>query len=378
MSKKIIYVIKSLRAGGAERHLFDVANDLRLDGWSVSVVILTSSTPGDATDMAVQFRAAGIDVITLDTKGYGFWYEPVRWFRLLLFVRKLQPDLMHSHLPRPDFAAGLVKKLLTKVVWVSTVHDAYIRGVYSAHWAEPILRIGWRRCDRIIAVSTYVENWIKEDSKLSPMKVLVIPHGIDVSAVNRALKKDEGRVTNRVGTLARFEKRKGLMTLIKAAPSIVSECPKTKLVFAGNDPHGYSNDLIQESRRLSIDHHVEILQFVNDPMGYLHSLDVFVHASEAEGFGIVVLEAMAVGLPVVASDIEPLNQIVEDGVTGFLVPPGDHNGFAAAVSSLLKNVELRSRMGMAGKRRVEIYFDRKGSFERLKALYTEACFKGKF
>jgi glycosyltransferase involved in cell wall biosynthesis len=154
-----------------------------------------------------------------------------------------------------------------------------------------------------------------------------------------------------VGCLARYKSRKGMDTLIRAMVTVCAKYPDARLVLAGSNPTGYADDLHPLADKFHVGHAVDVLDFCANPFTFLSQLDVFALASNSEGFGIVLLEAMATGLPVVASDIYPLNYIVVGGETGILANPAEPGALAATLIELLENPELAHRLGEAGRRR---------------------------
>jgi len=124
---KIMYVINSFGAGGAERHLLALVGHMVRAGHSVLVVALSGAVPGGAKNIADDFVLAGAQIAVLDRAGFGWLRDAGRWLGLYKLARVWAPDIMHSHLPRADFAASLVKRMMPEVVWICTIHDAYIR-----------------------------------------------------------------------------------------------------------------------------------------------------------------------------------------------------------------------------------------------------------
>lgn len=369
---RIMYVINSFGAGGAERHLLALVNHMIRCGHSVQVVALTRCTTGGAKDMADEFVAAGATVVTLDYAGAKIFRDFGRWFKLVRLVRTQLPEIIHSHLPRADFAASIAKVLAPKVIWISTIHDAYIKGVYSGHWIFPWLGWNWRRANHIVAVSGHARRWALEAFRLPEGRISVIYHGI--SGVPTVEVRDDirGRHQSRViGCLARFEPRKGIATLVRAMVGVCTRFPSARLILAGSDPSGYAKEMKELADSLKIGHAVEIRGFCNTPFDFLRSLDVFAFASASEGFGIVLLEAMSVGLPIVASDIYPINHIVVDERTGLLANPNDPEAFASAIISLLEDPERAHVMGEAGRRRCTEEFSDKRMTESTVSLYLD-------
>lgn len=367
---KIMYVVNSFGAGGAERHLLALAAQMVRTGHSVLVVALTRVVSGGAKNIADDFVSAGIQIAHLDRAGLGWLSDASRWFHLCRLARVWAPDILHSHLPRADFAASFVKRMLPDTPWITTVHDAYIKGVYSGYWVFRWLGWNWRLADHAVAVSGYAQRWALDVLKLPEAKTSIIYHGIPGPPANlqeqTVISNDHPFV---VGCLARYEQRKGMATLIQAMVNVCAKHPDTRLVLSGSDPAGYADDLRRLADTLHVGHAVDVLGFCNDPFALLSGLDVFAFASNSEGFGIVLLEAMGSGLPVVASDIYPLNYIVVDEKTGILVEPSESAAFAAAIIRLIENRELAYRLGQAGRRRCLQEFSEEKMLQATESVY---------
>jgi glycosyltransferase involved in cell wall biosynthesis len=154
-------------------------------------------------------------------------------------------------------------------------------------------------------------------------------------------------------------------------PGLLVEFPRTRLIIVGE---GSERVRLQELvTSLGLDKHVTLAGFRTDVPELLQRMDVYVQPSLHESFGIVLLEAMAAGLPVVASEVEGIPEIVADGETGYLVPVGDSEALANAVRSLLRDTELRRKMGETGRRRVAKEFDIKKTVRSYEQLYEELC-----
>jgi len=367
---KIMYVVNTFGAGGAERHLLALAGHMVRAGHSVLVVALTRSVSGGAKNIADHFVSAGAQIATLDRAGVAWLHDAGRWFGLCKLARAWAPDILHSHLPRADFAASIVKRILPDTIWISTAHDSYIKGVYSGYWVFRWLGWNWRLADHIVAVSGHAQRWVLEELRLPKAGTSIIYHGISkLPAALKAPVKVPSAHPFVVGCLARYEPRKGMDTLIKAMVTICEEYPDARLVIAGSDPTGYANDLRRLADTLLVGHAVDILEFCDDPYAFLSRLDVFAFASISEGFGIVLLEAMAIGLPVVVSDIYPLNHIVVERETGILASPAEPEAFAAALIELLENPELAYRLGEAGRLRCLQEFSEQKMMQATERLY---------
>ena len=364
---RLVYLINSLGAGGAERHLLNLTRDMVRRGYSVWVVVLKKEVRGGASFMDREFIAAGAEVVFLQTFALG---DFGRWLSLIGLLRRLPPDIIHSHLPRADLAASVAKIALPALRWVSTIHDAYTKDKYSGHWVFPLVGWNWRRADQLVAVSKTVQDWCVDALSVPSNKTRVIYHGVPVSGISAtpSIRPNPHPV---VGCLARFEKRKGLETLVKAMTEVTKQFPDAQLWLAGSDPTGFSSVIENLIRSLKLENTVKVLGFCSTPLEFLRDLDIFAFASSSEGFGIVLLEAMSVKRPIVASDIYPINHIVQHDNSGLLVNTGDHLAFAGAIIELLGKPQRRREMGESGYRRCIEEFSLERSLNKVHDLYLE-------
>lgn len=363
---RIVYLVNTLGAGGAEAHLLNLVRDMMRRGYKVWIVILSKKVLGGAANLEQEFDKTGAKVICLRSFFLG---DVGRWFCLARLLRQLNPDILHSHLPRSDMAASIAKAVDGSFFWVSTIHDAYAKDKYSGYWIFPFVKWNWARGDYFIAVSNNARIWGMQTLGLLASKTEVIYHGIeapDSLPAPRAI--NDAPMT--IGCLARFEKRKGIATLVRAMVVVRKHFPEAKLFLAGSDPTGYSAVIKNLAYSLDLSNNVEILGFCSTPLDFLRRLDVFAFASISEGFGMVLIEAMSEGCPIVASDIYPINHIVQHGKTGILVTPDDPEAFALAIIEMLGRPEKRLAMGAAGHRRCIQEFSLEKSLNKTHELYV--------
>jgi glycosyltransferase involved in cell wall biosynthesis len=154
-------------------------------------------------------------------------------------------------------------------------------------------------------------------------------------------------------------------------PTVVEHTPTACLLIAGHDPWGYGKDLQVLIDELRLTERVRLVGFQSDVPSFLHALDVFAFASRSEGFGQVVIEAMAAGKPVVASKIPPLTEIVADDETGLLVEPEKPQAFAKGLSWLLNRPEEQRLMGIRGQQRVMRLFSAEKMMTDTVSVYQE-------
>jgi glycosyltransferase involved in cell wall biosynthesis len=232
----------------------------------------------------------------------------------------------------------------------------------------------YRRADTVIAISFAVKSWLQRDFGIPEERIRVIHYGIEAERFTLHGQREESSAQTRshaaaIGSMGRLEAGKGFDCLIRAMKLVHSQVPRATLTIAGHDPLGYGESLRNLVSELRLSEQVRFVGFQSDAPAFLNSLDVFALASRTEGFGQVVIEAMAAAKPVVVSDIAPLTEIVESGVTGYLAGCGDPESFAAALISLLRDPARAAEMGRRGRRRVEEHFSAQRMADETLTLY---------
>jgi phosphatidylinositol alpha-mannosyltransferase len=342
--------------GGVNQHVRYLYEHLRLGGHDVR--ILTSShglqraSEGDVIRIGKGFSMpanGSMGTVTLSPRYLG---------QARSILERERFDLLHFHEPFVPFLSPVLLELSDSVN-IATFH-AY--GGFSLSY-EFGSRFMGRYADRLhgrIAVSAAARHFI---DRYFPGDYKVIPNGVDVDRFSRAvpIARWEDGVRN-ILFLGRLEPRKGLLDLLKAFRIMQSAGCQCRLLIVGSGPQEREARRYVLTRRLGA---VEFLGRVADEekAALYRTADVFVSpATGRESFGIVLLEAMAAGTPVVCSDIHGYKGVVRRGREGLLVPPRNPNALAAAILGLLGDPELAARMGAAGRQRAEEF-----SWERVTA-----------
>jgi len=228
--------------------------------------------------------------------------------------------------------------------------------------------------DVVISVSENVARFVAEEIKIPREKIYIIPNGVDITKFNHLPPQIISRQMNKIqsegliiGAIGRPRPVKGYKFLLEAFQEISKEYSQSFLVFVGNGP--YRNDLIKFSSNLCISDRVVFLNDHKNIPELLSAFDIVVSSSLHEGMSNVILEGMAAGLPVVATAVGGTPEVVIDGETGFLVPPGDPDALAEAINKLLNDPVLRKRFGQAGRKRVEKCFTIEETVRKTEDLY---------
>ena len=342
---------------------------LKKQGVDLSVAYLRERVKGSRS-LRGDFENENIPVFDLHANGR---YDPRFFSRLAALLRRERPDILHTHLPRADLAGAFARFFDPSLIWICSVH-----GIYSAQWSGgwtlPLFKRLWRRADAMLCISEAVREWLI-DGGISEDKAKLIYYGIETEAfsqprmnLRQAWGLDGGAV---IGSIGRLEPRKNHECLIRAMPKILKSIPHAMLLIGGHDPLGHGRKLDRLIDELALGDRVKVIGFQNDVGSFLEAIDVFAFATRSEGFGLVLVEAMASGKPVVASKIPPVTEIVVDGETGVLVQCEDSNAFAANLSRLLSSTEERRRMGCLGRQRVQEHFTAARMSRETQRLYEE-------
>jgi len=263
-------------------------------------------------------------------------------------------DIIHAQFLLSGFVGVFVKRITGRRL-VITAHgtDIYAipqRGGFNKMYIKTIAH-----SDNLITVSNANKKRLTKIGLREDL-ITVIPNGRDISTIKDISTLKQERDKLEITWVGRMVEVKGLQYLIKAMDNIVSGYPNAHLTLIGDGP--LKKKFKRVVKELSIDSNISFIGFINneDVMQYLESSDIFVLPSISEGFPVVILEAMAVAKPVVASNVGGIPDAVEDGNTGFLVEPKNPEQLTEKISYLIDHPEERKRMGNNGRRMVEEKF----------------------
>ena len=363
---KVMLLTVGLGVGGTEGQVLEIAARLDRRRFEVSVCALKG-----ADVLAHELRARGVRVITLD--GKGAWDARVL-YRLARVIRAERPDVIHAFLFWANCLSRVLGRLLRVPVRISSYRDILL-------WA----RWGYRVCDRVTAGWAQAATCCSEAvRRLALAEVggdartyVTIHNGVDVARFGSSRTVTRADVGLRdgvpvIGTVGRLiEPEKGIAVLLQgvarlAGPPAPLAC---QLLIVGDGPaRGQLQELVE---RLGISSRVVFAGMRRDIADVLPLVDVFVMPSLSEGFGIAIVEAMAAGLPVVASDVGGIPEIVQHGETGLLVPPGDPAALAAALHELVTRPDRARALGACGRQRARERFSIESAVKRHEDLYAE-------
>ncbi len=296
--------------------------------------------------------------------------------RLLSIVRQEQPDLLHAH-TRVTQVLCWALSTLTRIPYVSTCHGLYrfrIGRRFFRCWGKWVMAISGPSMDRLV-----------EQYRLAPPhQVVLVRNGVEVHRFLQrppAEEVDWFRQTMGlqgspiIGAIARLSPVKGLDLLLKTVPSLRKDYPDLQILLVGDGPA--RPDLVRLAYELGIQDRVIISHPVEDTRIPLATMEVFVAPALREGFGLSIVEAMAAGVPVVASNAGGPAEIIEDGESGVLVPPGDPDPLGKGIRDLLADSARRSRIAQRGRQRARDQFDMERVVQEVEAVYMRAVGEGR-
>jgi glycosyltransferase involved in cell wall biosynthesis len=358
----ILFLIGSLELGGAERQMATLIRHLMAGGVKCCLFVLES--PGPVYD-----SLKGID-LTIYEGGYRRKSPIPRkalqlirsQLRLFCLLAKHRPDAIHAYLPLTNFMGALAGRL-SGIPLVITSRRAL--GTHQDRYR------GWRffdilsfRLSHMVTANSHAvgRDTLKRDLG-NASKLKIIYNGID-SAPFETAKPDRETVRKALGvqfhekvviSIANLIPYKGISDLIESAAGVMKTMPAVKFLFVGED-RGIQRELEAKAHGLGLSRHVAFLGRRLDIPELLAASDLLALSSHEEGFSNVILEAMAAGLPVVATDVGGNREAVMEGITGWLVPPGDPNAMAEKILDLLCNNEKAVSWGRRGQERVKKMF----------------------
>jgi phosphatidylinositol alpha-mannosyltransferase len=336
--------------GGVQIHIRQLTRHLQDRGHEVLVL-----APGDVPQVRGHVQIVGRTFTTWANGSMArISVAPRTLARLSRAMRAFAPDVVHVHEPFAP-AVGMHATLNAPAPVVGTFHSYFARDtmegrLYTA--IAPLLRPIWRRVDRRIAVSRAARHSAK--GRLGKGDVRIIPNGVEVERFAQALPALDVPAGRTLLFVGRLEPRKGLPYAMRAFAQLADRYPDLQFVVVGDGPERHAVDELPPALRARV--HMKGKVSYEALPTYHRAADIFISpATGAESFGIVLVEAMAAGLPIVASNIPGYREVARDGRESVLVTPSDPGALATGIAHLLDHPEERVRLGANGVARADAY-----------------------
>ena len=364
---RVLQLSSAQTFGGGERHLADLANTLAARGHEVYVVVRSNSAL--LTELKVPDENINIMPLrnALDARSAS---------ALSRLVSNKKIEIVHAHMAADyPLAAYAIRR------------NPQARLVVTRHLLFPLNRlhkITLAHVSRVIAVSHAVARELRTQGLIAPEKVTVVYNGIDlkkIEAARRRFVRDEfcrrwnlpaeRRLVGSIGTLTVL---KGHEDFLKAAAKIKERFSEAFFIVSGTESSAtqeYLRRLERLTHQLGLSADMRVIGRMQDISELYCALDVFVSASHSESFGLAIVEAMASGAPVVATQTEGAKEILRNGATGLLVPIGGVEGMAEAVNNLLANKQLREKIAANAQADAQQRFSVERMVDETEKIYSE-------
>jgi len=361
-------------AGGAAV-VHPLVRRLIQEGYDVWVLCLTD-------EVSRRFEEIGANIIRSR-----HWKREINFSDLFAFLelfrlcRRYKFDIVHAHTSKGGFLGRIAAGLAGTPVVIYTVHGFTFNELsprLTKAFYTFLERLAAPFGDLIIAVAEEHRQRAINRRMIKPDKIITIRNGIDVSRFSdtgdRNAKRDELPCPSDsllVGCVGRLVPSKGPEYLVRAIPLVVQRYPKTHFLFVGDGSQ--KSKLVSLSNDLGVDGHCDFLGFRRDVPELLASFDIFVLPSPREGLSIALLEAMASGLPVVATNVSGNREPIDSDVDGILVNPLDSTALAEGINALIRDRTRARAMGERARQKVEEFFSEEAMIERTLEVYASMC-----
>lgn len=366
---KILHLIASVGIGGAERVLLTLLKNIDRKKFDIVLGIFTNQRK----DKDLLWTECEKLHITLEQIRFKNPYDFLQILHIYRIAKKHHPDIMHTHGYKTNILGFLVAKL-SGIPIITTVHGLYSIRIKTEIPLQLSLML-LRYFNRVIAVSDYITAELKR-KKVPSKKIITIRNvpadNIEIYPLNTSVFREEIGIsssTKIIGFVGRLEQVKGCDQLIQAVSKIHSTNLEFCLVVVGEGPERESLDFLV--RKLGLRNNVHFCGFRNDPINVFQSLDLFVLPSLSEGIPLALLEAMSLGVPVVATHVGGVPEVIKNRLNGILVPPKDPEALAEAIVESLSRPHETAKRGLEAKKTIANGFNTEKWIEEIQNIYSE-------
>ena len=361
---KIWYLLPSLNLGGSEKHVIRLAAGLRERGHEAGIASLFREGI-----LLEEIQREGIPFVCLKVQG---GWSPLTSFRIFRWLRSARPDLLHTYLFGFHFFAGLPARGAKVPVILSSRRDVE----YGQRRRDQFIEsLGNFFVDRVVSCAKAAERWaLQKEMGISSEKLVTIYNGVDLTcfgprAGSPGIRREFGIPEKApvIGTVGNLSHKKGLPCLLEAIREILQAFPAAWFLLVGAGP--LEKEMKEKAKQIPLGRQIIFTGARSDVPDLMGAMDVFVLASLFEGLPNVLLEAMALAKPVVATEVGGIPELVESGVDGILVPSKKSSALAGAVLGLLKNPAKAQALGERGREKVRKDFVLERMIDQYEELY---------
>jgi glycosyltransferase involved in cell wall biosynthesis len=364
---RVVEVMATGTTGGAQEHVYSLLSRIDRERYDMSLVALS---PGSAVRRIARL---GIPTLVIDEHD-----DEAAVRQLACLLEEVAPDVVHDHMYRAEVVGTRAVLAATAATGrrpylVSTVHSSRVR----SHEDRSLLASLTPHIDHLVAVSRMIVDKIADERPVGP-EVSLVYNGVDLDRYDHqepccTLREEYGMEPSAriVGVVGRLEPEKGHRTLLEAWPTVLRRCPDAYLLVVGEGSQRESLETL--ARELRIAHRVVFTGRRDDVPAVTAALEVAVLPSYREAQGLAVLEAMALSRPVVATAVGGIVEMIDDGVTGLLVPPHEPEPLGQAIARLLADAPLADMIARRAHDMVHDRFCVELMVKAVEAIYDEGA-----
>jgi glycosyltransferase involved in cell wall biosynthesis len=368
--KKLLMVLHSLSGGGAERVAIHLINHLNKDAYHIHLALFE-----DTLDYP-EYLDSALEKTCLHKKSRLDFLKLI--FRLRRLIRELKPDVVFSLLTYENFVSVLARLFLrqkyTLIISEHLYTEKYLREVRLGNVKRHLIKLLYRRADKIVTVSNAISESLIEDFSVPRNKVITIYNPIPVDEIREKSREEvqheffdhNNQVLIGVG---RLDRQKRFDRLLRVFSQLRKERDNLYMIILGKG--ALIHQLKELASSLDVADYVDFAGFQSNPFTWISRSDIFVLSSDYEGFPMVLLECMACGTPIVSTDCPSgPAELITHGKSGLLVPPEDEDALVREISTLLDDHELRDEFVREG-RKTAVEYKTERIIEQYEKLFSD-------
>ncbi|MDR0306554.1 MAG: glycosyltransferase family 4 protein [Chitinispirillales bacterium] len=367
---KILHIYKSFNVfNGLIEILTIMAQDLDHKRFELGVCVFEY----EGNSFGEKFEKLGGKIFNLDVQQKAL-NEPKSFSKLVSFLKSYKPHVVQTHVLKANLMGSAAARLAgvpviigTEMTLKDTAPSSF--GRLRDRILQPFTSAALKGCDSFVVTSEFIKKEWENGLKQNAFKVIYPPFNLEKLNASANVRETHGKEIKKIGFIGRLSDEKSIDKLLEAMKMVSTAEPNSKLCVVGTGP--LENKLKQQCGALGLEKAVEFTGYKANVFEALRGFDLFVLSSRTEGCPIVILEAMAAGLAVVATDVGGNPELVEDGKTGILVRPNCPHSIASALIALLKDKSRAQKMGEAGQKRAFTVFHPSKFTASLQELYME-------
>jgi len=354
----ILQILPELNVGGVETGVVDLARYLTKSGHKAIVI-------SHGGDLVKELESYGVRHITLPVHKKNPLFILKMIPELVRIIKTEEIDLVHARSRVPAWIAYFACRK-TRIPFITTCH-----GYYTKHFFSKIM--GWARS--VVCISNAVARHMIEDFGVPYERIRLVHRGVDLERFEFVPPENKPQ-SFRVGLIGRISRIKGIEYFLEAIAKARLEIPEIKALIVGEGKSDYKEEILILTERLGLKDCVEFLGKRKDIKDILLKLNLLVLPTiTQEGFGRVIIEAGASGVPVIASKVGGVVDIIEDRIDGILIPPKDSDAMAKGISEILKDIELQKKLAKNLRQKIERSFNLEKMVKETISVYEEAVNK---